>query len=318
MELPCSRALLGCYIGIITILTLCNEASAATFTLSNGCSYTVWPGILSNAGSSLLSNGGFELGSGESASLQAPAGWSGRFWGRTGCTFSSSGTGSCASGDCNGQLQCEGAGAATPATLAEFSLAGTQANVNQDFYDVSLVDGFNIPVAVVATGGSGMCGTAGCASDLNLNCPTALQVVMSDVEGDGGGSVVVGCKSACDAFGAAEYCCQGAYANPSTCKPSVYSQLFKNACPNAYSYAYDDPTSTFTCTGADYTILFCPSASSEKSVTGLQQPGSNLMGSRAYDSASSSKGQDGARSTASLILLATVTAYVASACWSSR
>ncbi|MCI07889.1 thaumatin-like protein 1-like, partial [Trifolium medium] len=33
-------------------------------------------------------------------------------------------------------------------------------------------------------------------------------------------------------------------------------------CPKAYSYAYDDASSTFTCSGADYSITFCPTSSS--------------------------------------------------------
>ncbi|KHN41892.1 Pathogenesis-related protein 5 [Glycine soja] len=47
----------------------------------------------------------------------------------------------------------------------------------------------------------------------------------------------------------------------------MYSQMFKSVCPKAYSYAYDDATSTFTCSGADYTITFCPSSPSLKSST---------------------------------------------------
>lgn len=242
-------------------------AIGASFTFINKCEYTVWPGVLSNAGWPLLANGGFELVSGESTTLKAPAGWSGRFWGRAGCSFSTSGEGTCASGDCGRKIQCNGAGAEPPATLAEFTLAGTQSNIKQDFYDVSLVDGYNLAIAVSNIGGSGTCGTAGCTSDINLQCPGALQVLD---EGD-----IVGCKSACDAFQSTEYCCQGAYANPSTCKPSVYSQIFKAACPHAYSYAYDDPTSTFTCTGADYSISFCSSSSSKKSVSGSVQPAGN-------------------------------------------
>lgn len=259
------------FIVLTTISTFFFEASGTTFTFLNSCPYTVWPGVLSNAGSSMLANGGFQLGSGQSMNLVAPAGWSGRFWGRTGCIFSTSGQGTCLSGDCGGNLQCSGAGAATPATLAEFSIASTQSSMKQDFYDVSLVDGYNIPIAIVAVGGSGTCGTAGCGSNLNLNCPSDLQVL---AQGD-----VVGCKSACDAFQSAQYCCQAAYANPSTCKPTNYSELFKAACPKAYSYAFDDPTSTFTCTGADYSIIFCQSSSSQKSTTGsLQEPGSNIVG----------------------------------------
>lgn len=74
------------------------------------------------------------------------------------------------------------------------------------------------------------------------------------------GDGVVACKSACEAFGLDQYCCSGEFANPSTCKPSFYSSIFKTACPRAYSYAFDDGTSTFTCKAYDYTVVFCPPA----------------------------------------------------------
>ncbi|PKI34652.1 hypothetical protein CRG98_044966 [Punica granatum] len=102
---------------------------------------------------------------------------------------------------------------------------------------------------VEGTGGSGSCATTGCVTDLNRQCPEELR------SGDG-----TACKSACEAFGSPEYCCSGAYNNPSSCRPSPYSQIFKAACPKSYSFAYDDATSTFTCSGADYTITFCPSS----------------------------------------------------------
>ncbi len=46
-----------------------------------------------------------------------------------------------------------------------------------------------------------------------------------------------------------------------TCDPTKwpvdYAAVFKKAEPYAYSYAYDDATSTFTCTGeCDYRITF--------------------------------------------------------------
>ncbi|GAB2282841.1 Thaumatin-like protein 1, variant 2 [Dionaea muscipula] len=227
-------------------------ASATTFTFINKCQYTVWPGILSGAGRPNLETTGFVLPSGASRSLPSPAGWSGRFWGRTGCNFDQSGHGSCATADCgSGQVECNGAGAAPPATLAEFTLNGDS---SQDFYDVSLVDGYNLPMVVEASGGSGVCGSTGCVVDINQRCPAELRA------GDGGA-----CKSACDAFGSPEYCCSGAYNSAAACKPSVYAQLFKSACPRSYSYAYDDATSTFTCSAADYAITFCPSLPSQKS-----------------------------------------------------
>ncbi|CAN1275926.1 Thaumatin-like protein 1a, partial [Linum perenne] len=56
-----------------------------------------------------------------------------------------------------------------------------------------------------------------------------------------------------------EYCCSGAYASPTKCTPSSYAKLFKSQCPQAYSYAFDDRSSTFTCpTGKDYIVTFCP------------------------------------------------------------
>ncbi|KAI7728235.1 hypothetical protein M8C21_012280, partial [Ambrosia artemisiifolia] len=73
------------------------------------------------------------------------------------------------------------------------------------------------------------------------------------------GGKVAACRSACDVFNTDEYCCRGNYGNSATCKPTSYSKKFKEACPTSYSYAYDDPTSIFTCSEADYTITFCGS-----------------------------------------------------------
>ncbi|KAL5788831.1 hypothetical protein ACOSP7_005780 [Xanthoceras sorbifolium] len=267
MELTLSSLILT----LIVLLATSRGVSSATFTFVNRCDYTIWPGILANAGSSTLDSTGFELPTDSSRSFLAPTGWSGRFWARTGCNFDGSGAGSCNTGDCgSGQVECGGLGAAPPATLAEFTLG----NGGQDFYDVSLVDGYNLPMVVEGSGGSGLCASTGCVADVNQQCPSELKV------GDG-----EACKSACEAFGSPEYCCSGDFNSPSTCKPSVYSQMFKAACPKSYSYAYDDATSTFTCTGADYTVTFCPSSSpSQKSSSyatpsSQQQQGSGLENS---------------------------------------
>lgn len=236
---------------------------SASFTFTNNCAYTVWPGLLSGAGTAPLETTGFVLNQGESQTITAPQSWSGRFWGRTLCTTNSTtGQFTCGTGDCgSGTVQCSGSGAAPPATLAEFTLDGSG---GMDFYDVSLVDGYNLPLLIVPQGGTGTCRATGCLADLNSACPTSLKVVQDTTEG----SESVACRSACEAFDTPEYCCSGEYGSPNTCKPSSYSQYFKNACPHAYSYAYDDATSTFTCTDASYTITFCPSTTSEKSSGG--------------------------------------------------
>ncbi|CAO2831314.1 unnamed protein product [Amaranthus hypochondriacus] len=237
---------------LVLYVSSCSHVSCTTFTFVNNCDYKVWPGILAGASSPKLDSTGFELPQGGTQTFSAPAGWSGRFWGRTGCNFDSAGQGTCATGDCgSGTMQCNGNGATPPATLAEFTLNGSD---GQDFYDVSLVDGYNIQMIVEASGGTGGCATTGCVADLNRKCPNELSV-------EGGGA----CKSACEAFGNPEYCCSGEYGTPDKCKPTGYSALFKSACPRAYSYAYDDASSTFTCSGGDYTITFCPSLPSQKS-----------------------------------------------------
>ncbi|XP_078152038.1 pathogenesis-related thaumatin-like protein 3.5 isoform X2 [Carex rostrata] len=240
----------------VLLLLFAPVVLSASFTMTNNCGYTVWPGVLSGAGTAALGTTGFSLSQGESKTLDAPTNWSGRMWGRTLCTTDSTGKFTCGTGDCgSGKMECLGGGAAPPATLAEFTLDGSG---GMDFYDVSLVDGYNVPMLVVPQSGSGggNCTTTGCLVDLNSACPMDLKVVLQT---EGGGSENVACKSACEAFGSAQYCCSGEYGNPNTCKPSAYSQFFKNACPRAYSYAYDDATSTFTCASANYIITFCPS-----------------------------------------------------------
>ncbi|KAK2992915.1 hypothetical protein RJ640_024069, partial [Escallonia rubra] len=53
--------------------------------------------------------------------------------------------------DCgSGKLECDGAGGQPPTTLVQFNLA----EFGNGFYDVSIVDGFNLPVLVTLHDGS--------------------------------------------------------------------------------------------------------------------------------------------------------------------
>ncbi|XP_003574984.1 pathogenesis-related protein 5 [Brachypodium distachyon] len=217
--------------------------SARVFTIINQCKTTVWPAA--TPGDS-FGGGGFALKPGQSAVFTAPPKWSGRIWGRTDCSFdATSGTGKCGTGACGDTLKC-GASGDPPASLAEFTLA------SPDFYDVSLVDGFNLPITVRPVNGRapGNCSAAGCDGDLRETCPDELAV-------KGAGGKTIACRSACDVFNTDEYCCRGQFGNPSTCPPTKYSKKFKEACPTAYSYAYDDPSSLFSCSGSDYIVTFC-------------------------------------------------------------
>uniref|UniRef100_A0ACD5XEC9 Uncharacterized protein n=1 Tax=Avena sativa TaxID=4498 RepID=A0ACD5XEC9_AVESA len=249
---------------LATILSLLGGAAeaATSFSFTNACAHPVWVGTLSGATSPPLSSTGFYLASGATTALAAPSSgvWSGNFWARTGCaTDGSTGRFSCATADCgSGDVACGGRGPAPPVTLAEITLAAPGSG-GLDFYDVSLVDGFNVPLRIApssgATSGNNGCSAAACAGDVNAVCPSDLRVVA----GSGSGSAVVACKSACNAYGTARYCCSGDYGTPQACGPTNYSQVFKAACPTAYSYAYDDASSTFTCSGAAaYDVTFCP------------------------------------------------------------
>ncbi|KAL8049301.1 hypothetical protein ABFX02_06G012800 [Erythranthe guttata] len=252
-------------ISLIVFSFFTTTSLACTFTITNNCPYTIWPGTLSGAGTPPLSATGFQLDAGQSISIPTLPGWSGRIWARTGCSFDAMGVGSCITGDCGGRLECGGTGAKPPASLFEITLG---IGDEKDFYDVSIVDGYNLPLVAGPRGVVGGCNATGCIADINMGCPKELQVIGSD-EGEGG---VVACKSACEAFGLDQYCCSGEFANPTTCRPSFYSGIFKRACPRAYSYAFDDGTSTFTCKASDYDIIFCPNSGMRRIDGGLQAP----------------------------------------------
>ncbi|XP_028791004.1 thaumatin-like protein 1b [Neltuma alba] len=223
---------------------------SAKITFKNNCSFTIWPGTLTGAPYPQLSTTGFELAIGASNSVDVPSPWSGRFFARTGCASDATGKFVCGTADCaSGQVGCNGAGAIPPATLIELFVSP---NGGQDFYDVSNVDGFNLPMSIAPQGGTGDCKPSSCPANINAACPNELKVAGSD------GSVIA-CKSACTAFNQPQYCCSGEFNTPEKCPPTQYSKMFKTQCPDAYSYAYDDKTSTFTCfSSPNYAITFCP------------------------------------------------------------
>jgi len=126
-----------------------NSGGNVPLLIANWCGNDLWPGIITQGGSGADMTG-FKLSAGTNRTIHVSNDWQGRVWGRTNCTFDDSGrpqggqSRACSTGDC-GSLECEVAGAA-PATLAEFTLDGGQ---DQTFYDISLVDGYNLPMAIV-------------------------------------------------------------------------------------------------------------------------------------------------------------------------
>ncbi|KAK4840998.1 hypothetical protein QYF36_023493 [Acer negundo] len=236
----------------LTLTLFVSGAHMATISIKNNCPYTIWPATQTGGGGAQVSTTGFELGSTQTRSIDVGSPWTaGRIWARTQCSTDASGRFTCQTADCgSGQVTCNGQTGAPPASLVEFTIA---ANNGQDFYDLSLVDGFNLPVSVTPQGGSGTtCITSSCSAKVNSVCRSELAVKGSD------GSTI-GCKSACAAFNQPQYCCTENFNTPETCPPTNYSKFFEDQCPQAYSYAYDDRSSTFSCTGgANYAITFCP------------------------------------------------------------
>ncbi|KAG2641539.1 hypothetical protein PVAP13_2KG426658 [Panicum virgatum] len=210
---------------------------ATIFVFTNRCPETIYPGVQTNTNRPAFPTTGFALPPGPDAAFPGvPAGWAGRIWARYSCATDASGSFGCASGDCaTGRVECNSAGNQAPSTLAEFTLDDQG---GRDFYDISNVDGFNVPVPILPYGGGQSCAAVACAANINAACPPELAARAAD------GSTL---------------CCRGEYGSPDRCRPSSYSQFFKAQCPQAYSYAFDDGSGTFTCSsGGNYQILFCP------------------------------------------------------------
>ncbi len=223
-------------------------------TFVNNVDETIWVAASPGNAPAQLSVTGWVLPPAGRVTITVPNRWNGRFWGRTGCHFNSAGHGRCQTGDCDGLFQCHGYGS-IPATLAEYNLDAWD---HLDFYDVSMVDGSNLPMYINSFGGrskdrisSTGCSAAGCTRA--VVCPKVLQVTVA--------GAVVACISACAHFGTDQYCCRGKWSSRAACNPRRwpvdYAAVFKKAEPFAYSYVYDDATSVFTCYGdCNYRITF--------------------------------------------------------------
>jgi len=187
---------------------------------------------------------------GECAAVAATEISGGRAFGRTGCVDD----------------VCESNGNQGRGTLVQFTLSD-----GFDLYDVSLVDGFNLPMAMIPVGSTAPpegddCHPASCAADLNVVCPEGM--VRTNEAGE-----IAYCTSACGACSAcpscvdcgdladpvcdpctlmADLCCTG-----QACEANETTMLWKSLCPDAITYAGEG--TSFTCNQRlDYDIVFCP------------------------------------------------------------
>ncbi len=272
-----------------------------TISFVNNTNQTIWVGESGQAASTTRPDGNWngELGPGQTGKLTVTTPGAVmenmRFWGRTGCD---SGGANCETADCGVGGLCNGNGGQPPASLAEFTYNGGNGLV---YYDISLVDGYNLPTFIQSSGGSptDTCGSQGCI-DLNSVCPGVLQIKNASGQ-------VVACDSNCtyaqshkatvSTNDLNEYCCLGQYVegvcNPNN--PAVWSddlpnwsKLAKSAYPKDYSYPDDDLTSTDTCSETcDYTVTFGLSASSARQGGFTNPPGGDIT-TRAHRSSTRS------------------------------
>ncbi|RYZ59587.1 MAG: hypothetical protein EOP07_03490 [Proteobacteria bacterium] len=113
-------------------------------------------------------------------------------------------------------------------SLAEFSFNTSFQWL--DFYNISLVDGFNLPIDISAVGAA--CEPASCNADLLPGCPDSQRIWQN------------GWTIACSKFGDRD-----TPWNPA-------AQHFANACPGAYSWSKDD-SKVRGCNAQDYRVTFC-------------------------------------------------------------
>ena len=75
--------------------------------------------------------------------------WFGKVWGRQGCCVDEeTGKGSCQTGNYAGLFHCQRIGGVPPVIIVEMTFGTSKSNLH--YYDVSLVDGFNLPVSMVS------------------------------------------------------------------------------------------------------------------------------------------------------------------------
>lgn len=200
---------------VLFLLTNVGLASTRKITVYNRCSFNVWPALFTSAGTAPNHATGWVAKPHTRESFTASEDWNGRVWGRTDCDFSSGSTlpQTCQTGGCNGGLECATSGGTgvPPATLAEFNFNGG----GVDWYDISAVDGTNLPVEISNNAG---CFRPLCKHDINTICPKELSVF--DANGD-----VAGCYTACSAnldgnASNSPNCCSGSHDTPATCPSS--------------------------------------------------------------------------------------------------
>lgn len=148
---------------LVSIFWMAADAPAAgpvphKITFKNNCTQTIW------VGQDGTIRDGWEMAPKATVVKSVPFGFSGRWWPRTGCRFDASGkcptqgVDCCDSGGCITSdptyfgLKCNGGGR-PPVSLFEPTFDAHSGRGPIDYLDLSLVDGFSVPMQMAPTRG---------------------------------------------------------------------------------------------------------------------------------------------------------------------
>jgi hypothetical protein len=203
-----------------------------------------------------------------------PVGWAGRFVPKLGCDPQTGNT--CQGGQALNP--CPAGGCQPPATTKlEFNYANL-ATSRDSWYDISLVDGYNLAARITPSGPqSGSCTTTSCSLSLAA-CPT------NEIGGLGSllyaaNGTPLWCYSPCDkwtfpTFGGlgksnqiepgSAFCCPNPPVSSEECNAGKVVQTqfvttVRRDCPSAYSFAFDDEGGNHNCpTTTVFDVVLCP------------------------------------------------------------
>ncbi|KAF8260799.1 Osmotin thaumatin-like protein [Lactarius quietus] len=248
---------------LLSVSSFLTTTMARTLSIANDCPYTIWPVLFTFSNTAPNHPAGWLASPSSNVSFTVPDDWEGSIWGRRDCNFTTNhGQDSCLDGGCPGGLICTDVGQ-SPVTVAQFAMSTDFDTA--DRYDISLIDGFNLPMRI---DNDAHCKASECSVDLGAKCPTPLQEPFQPP------GFPSGCNSACAAGLAHDpsndpNCCTGKYDDHRICVPSgvQYYSYFKSNCPDTFVYAYDEvkeqadgTNPLFTCPSgsqANYAITFC-------------------------------------------------------------
>ncbi|KAF6752449.1 thaumatin [Ephemerocybe angulata] len=231
-----------------------SSGTFAVFRASKGTNSHAGGGVPSQATSSngICSRASWEAPALSVKTFGVPENWkAARIWGRRNCDFSRPGPNKCLTGGCNGGVECDReTGTGAKFTFDESPTQGDALSLSALLISVQLY----VQLSLLT-----LCRISWPMLRMPLTGPPELKGPF-DTSG-----FPVGCKSYSEVTGDPAACCTGSHSTAKTCPNNgvKYCNYIKNACPNSYVHAYDEPSgrALFTCpTGrrTDYSITFCP------------------------------------------------------------